>query len=102
MSNLDSNSGIRLDSVLFLQMGASENKTIQRARKISIKLVAGSMDVFDKNQSKATFSKAGDELILEARSGFVLNDTQIATSTSSSVLVVVNGGEIIDTPKGGK
>ena len=100
--SVDASSALRYDNVYFLQMGASEDKTIIGASKISIKLVAGSMEVYDKNKSKATFSKAGDELVLEARSGFAINDTQIATSTSSSVLVVVNGGEIIDTPKGGK
>ena len=102
MSNLDSNSGIRFDNVFFLQMGSSQDKTISRATKISVKLIAGSVDIFDKNKSKVTFSKAGDELVLEARSGFALNETQIASGASSSVLVVVNGGEISNTPKGGK
>jgi len=102
MSNLDSNSGIRFDNVSFLEMGASQDKTIQKATKIVVKLISGSVEVWDKNKNKLTFNKAGEELILESRIGFVLNSTQVATGVSSSAIVVVNGGEVTDTPKGGK
>jgi len=100
--SLDENSGIRFDNVSFVQMGSSQDKTIQKATKIVVKLISGSVDIWDNSKNKVTFSKAGEELVLEARIGFVLNSTQVATGISSSVLVVVNGGDIYDTPKGGK
>lgn len=100
MSDFNSYTARRVEQVRFFNIGASSSFVFEACRKMRVSLTSGSFEVSDKEANKATLSKVGDAIELEASDGSVLSEVYITSVGASSGLVVFYGGDYKAVVKG--